>query len=897
MRRKSILATLLALSCGGAVDNEVERPEPAPSELMFVTEAMLPAAQVGEDYEVVLELANPPDAVDWAFGSGLPDGLTGAARGTTAVIAGVPVTPGDTSFVVSVSAPEYLSADRTFSIAVAPAIPPLEWVTTTLPGAEIGQAYSAELEVAGGVDGAFEWRMLNGRLPSGFAMEVDGRRARIFGAATREEVRTFIIEVVDESGQIASQDFRIAVFGPPQITTLTLPEAMVGSEYAATVRASGGEGEYAWTLEGAPSWMSATPQGANLFLGGTVSTEGPHTFGVRVTDAGGRADQRSLTVETTSVPPLVLQVVGPAEMETCLPQSITFSASGGVGDSLQWTLTSSGALGGLEYASDERTSRVQGYPSQPGRYTAVVRAEDLIGNSATATATFEVVGSSTYWVAVERLRVGMQNAEYALVNACGATEPPVPLRFNGGDHRLNSTFSAVHFSADGRFLLLAPLSERASLFEARLFDLSSGTVGAGSVVTHTPTTSAYMSDVTIDPLATRIGYSGIVDGEPVVFARDISNPAAPGPLLSRRIPYTANFIPGFDPSGSHLGYFMSSGFFALDPKGLNLMRVGATTASTFTLWPVMYPVVSRTRTKWSPDGRFMAFRVDEEAPFIRKLYLVDSQSMSPTRVLLTPNLPRVNSFEFSPDSRWLAFGAGTASNPSSNVLHLIDLKTGISQPGAVDVDVDDLESMAWSPSGDRLAYAGTSATVGAGVFYVRIGANGVVGSREIVVQRGANVVFPYPIHWSPDGQWLSTAERSGASPNAFVWRLSPTVQGFPVTAAGRGAFVMDFSADSKVLWVRGGVRDVNMHVLAAVTLSLPTPTVRDFAIPSSNYDWPSRYAFSFERRRAFGIVSNFMGSRLVRFGVDQDGVPLSPDFVDDMDYQRFQYRYTPSPSP
>jgi hypothetical protein len=89
---------------------------------------------------------------------------------------------------------------------------------------------------------------------------------------------------------------------PPSVTTSSLPGAQVGTAYAATLAATGGQTPYTWSLAG-----GALPGGVLLgastgALSGTPTASGTFSFTVRVTGADGLSSTRVLSISVAPAP-------------------------------------------------------------------------------------------------------------------------------------------------------------------------------------------------------------------------------------------------------------------------------------------------------------------------------------------------------------------------------------------------------------------------------------------------------------------------------------------------------------------------------------------------------------------------------------------------------------------
>lgn len=128
---------------------------------------------------------------------------------------------------------------------------PLVITTESLPGATVGEPYSAGINASGG-EGDYEWDIVSGELPPGFALNAEDLTedddALITGAAESSGDHTFTIEVESADGQRTTAQFTIAV-NPQLIRNAALPPALVEGPYSVPLRATGGDGQnYSWEI-------------------------------------------------------------------------------------------------------------------------------------------------------------------------------------------------------------------------------------------------------------------------------------------------------------------------------------------------------------------------------------------------------------------------------------------------------------------------------------------------------------------------------------------------------------------------------------------------------------------------------------------------------------------------
>ncbi len=123
-----------------------------------ITTTSLPSGQVGVAYSQALQASGGTGTYTWSISSGaLPGGLTLNASGQ---ISGTPTASGPSSFTVkAVSGSDSATGPLSISITAAP----LTITTTSLPGGQVGVAYSQTLQASGGT-GTYTWSLASGTL-------------------------------------------------------------------------------------------------------------------------------------------------------------------------------------------------------------------------------------------------------------------------------------------------------------------------------------------------------------------------------------------------------------------------------------------------------------------------------------------------------------------------------------------------------------------------------------------------------------------------------------------------------------------------------------------------------------------------------------------------------------
>jgi sugar lactone lactonase YvrE len=127
----------------------------------------------------------------------------------------------------------------------------------------------------------------------------------------------------------------------------------------------------AFSLAGAPSWLSIDP--ATGVLSGTIpaNTAGRFGFTIKADNGVGTAATQDFTLEITA-PPVVLTPLQPIKGVTDLPVSGTLAAHGGTG-AISWSVAGGDLPPGLVLTAD---GQLAGVPTQAGSFTFTARATD-----------------------------------------------------------------------------------------------------------------------------------------------------------------------------------------------------------------------------------------------------------------------------------------------------------------------------------------------------------------------------------------------------------------------------------------------------------------------------------------------------------------------------------------
>lgn len=174
----------------------------------------------------------------------------------------------------------------------------------------------------------------------------------------------------------AQRQFTIDVLTAPlSVTTVSLPNGVVGTPYADAVAVNGGATPYAWSVSAGslPPGLALDP--ATGAIAGTPTETGAYTFSVQVTDSSSPLKMASQQYEVTIASAsnaLNITTTGFPDGVTGVPYSATVAAVGGT---TPYSWSSPGALpSGLTL--DPATGVIAGTPTATGRSNFTIRVTD-----------------------------------------------------------------------------------------------------------------------------------------------------------------------------------------------------------------------------------------------------------------------------------------------------------------------------------------------------------------------------------------------------------------------------------------------------------------------------------------------------------------------------------------
>lgn len=343
----------------------------------IVTEE-LPVAVLGEEYVEDLVAEGGDGTWTWYLVEGhLPSGLSLTDGG---VVRGTPAEDGDFAFVVKARAGTGQYATRRLVLTVVGNS--MVVTTESLPSGTAGVPYEATLEAEGG-SGSYSWMIAEGALPAGLSLTDAGV---IQGTPTQSGESEFLVRAEADGGHAASRVLSIVISAPPVvINTSSLPMARVGVGYEYGLTATGGDGDFVWSIvEGAlPSGLVLSADGV---IEGVPDEGGLRSFTVRVESGDDQTVDRELSIEVEEGGLTIYTEANLPAAAEGLPYQLFLDWDGGEAP-WTWSMVSGALPNDLFLAS---WGAIQGFAVDPGTYVFTLRVESGDGQSAERTFTLVV---------------------------------------------------------------------------------------------------------------------------------------------------------------------------------------------------------------------------------------------------------------------------------------------------------------------------------------------------------------------------------------------------------------------------------------------------------------------------------------------------------------------------
>jgi hypothetical protein len=265
------------------------------------TAAPPPSATAGTPYSLTFAATGGSGNYSWSS-TYLPGFAT---LSTAGVLTGTPQSGDVGSNLLAVTVTDLVSgltASQNYTLTVnAAAAPTLTVTTTSLPAAVQGNAYSVALAATGGT-GSDTWTLQSGALPAGISLASNGT---LSGTPTVNGSFPITVKATDQASTSATKQLTLQVNGALTISTVTLPSATQGTAYNQTLAATGGIGNYTWSVtQGTFTNAGFALNASTGAITGTPVTANALSFTVQAMDSGNNTATQALTIpinlQTTS---------------------------------------------------------------------------------------------------------------------------------------------------------------------------------------------------------------------------------------------------------------------------------------------------------------------------------------------------------------------------------------------------------------------------------------------------------------------------------------------------------------------------------------------------------------------------------------------------------------------
>lgn len=203
----------------------------------MITTTNLPLGMVNVPYDQALSATGGSPPYQWALApnSAEPCGLSL----TGSRIVGIPSTPCNKGFTLRCTDVDGLSADKFFSIVIAPeSVKPILTTASSLPAALVWVTYHQTLRAIGGTT-PYSWTVIGNGLPNGMTLNRD--TGEISGLASAVATYNFTIRCTGRDGQYNEASYGLAVNPAPFTITSSPAITNATALYAGTSIVRGGE--------------------------------------------------------------------------------------------------------------------------------------------------------------------------------------------------------------------------------------------------------------------------------------------------------------------------------------------------------------------------------------------------------------------------------------------------------------------------------------------------------------------------------------------------------------------------------------------------------------------------------------------------------------------------------
>ncbi len=354
-------------------------------------------AIVSTPYSGTITAAGGSGNYSWTV-TGLPgDGLSGSVSGGTLTISGTPSSSLTTvSFTAKVTDTTTSTSSGPYNYTVT-VYNPVTLDASALPTiATVNTAYTGSISASGGSGTGYTWTV-TGLPADGLNYSATDGTLNITGTPTSAQAIQFTAKATDSAGNAAGPtSYTINAYNAltlPSSNPSTLGPATINLSYTGTVVASGGSGNYSWTVTGFPqNGLNYSTSGGTLTVSGPPSSTTTVTFTAKVTDTTTNTSVGPYNYSVSVYSGVTLPSPNPATLGPADASSVysgTIVVAGGSGN-YSWTITGLPA-DGLSSSTSGATLTVSGTPTSAQTVQFTAKVTDTTSNLSAGPFTYSIV--------------------------------------------------------------------------------------------------------------------------------------------------------------------------------------------------------------------------------------------------------------------------------------------------------------------------------------------------------------------------------------------------------------------------------------------------------------------------------------------------------------------------
>ena len=441
-----------------------------------VNPATLPSGTVGIAYSQSASATGGNGAYTFSVSAGsLPAGLS--LNAATGAITGTPTTAATSNFTITATDGLGATGARAYSVTVNPAI---TVNPATLTNGTVGVAYSQTVSATGG-NGSYTFSVSAGSLPAGLSL--NAATGAITGTPTTAATSNFTITATDGLGATGARAYSVTINAAITVNPATLPNGTLGTAYAQTVSATGGNGSYTFSVSAGSLPAGLSLNAATGAISGTPTTTATSNFTVTATDGLAATGARAYSVTINAA-----ITVNPATLPTAMlgaAYSQTVTATGGTG-SYVFSVSAGSLPAGLTL--NAATGVISGTPTTAATSNFTITATD--GGGATGQRAVAFTVAATLAIAPPTLPNGTVGSAYSQTISTTGGTAPYAFTISAGTLPAGLTLNATTGLISGSPTVAGPFT-----FTVRATDAAGFTVDRAYTVTVVPAALILTSDL------------------------------------------------------------------------------------------------------------------------------------------------------------------------------------------------------------------------------------------------------------------------------------------------------------------------------------------------------------------------------------------------------------------